>query len=223
MCAPTLPASVSTPQSSVSPTIPPRVLTHSASHQSGRSPPGPTERPGRQPQRDGQEQADRARAERPHRGQHRAQHQDRARATSADRHEVVPGAEQPAQAFDGLRAGAPAVPAEVDEEARRTGRGRRGRGRSGRAGAARAWAGESSARSAGRARRLAGRLLRAASGPAPFDARGRTPARQRGSNSSTSSRGCSRVVGPCWPIAPDSLAAVGLALPARRRSVPSAW
>ena len=33
-----------------------------------------------------------------------------------DRHEVVRGAEQPAQAFDGLRAGAPAVPAEVDEE-----------------------------------------------------------------------------------------------------------
>ena len=42
MCAPMLPASVSTPQSSVSPTIPPRVLTQSAFHHSGRSPPGPT-------------------------------------------------------------------------------------------------------------------------------------------------------------------------------------
>jgi hypothetical protein len=42
MCAPMLPASVSTPQSRVSPTMPPRVFTHEASHQSGRSPPGPT-------------------------------------------------------------------------------------------------------------------------------------------------------------------------------------
>ena len=74
------------------------------------------ERSRRQPERDGQEQADRARAERPHRGQHGAQHQDRARGGQRDRNEVVRGAEQPAQALDGLRAGAAAVPPEVDEE-----------------------------------------------------------------------------------------------------------
>ena len=42
MCAPTAPNSVSSPQSRVSPTMPPRVLTHSESHQSGRTPSGPT-------------------------------------------------------------------------------------------------------------------------------------------------------------------------------------
>ena len=42
MWAPIVPASVVTTQSRVSPVIPPRVLTHSGSHQSGRSPPGPT-------------------------------------------------------------------------------------------------------------------------------------------------------------------------------------
>ena len=35
---------------------------------------------------------------------------------AARRHEVVPGAEQPAQALDGLRADAPALPAGVDQE-----------------------------------------------------------------------------------------------------------
>ena len=41
MCAPTVPANVVTTQSKPSPTMPPRVLTHVGSHQSGRAPPGP--------------------------------------------------------------------------------------------------------------------------------------------------------------------------------------
>ena len=99
-----------------------------------------------------------------------------------DRHEIVRGAEQPAQPFDGLGAGAPAVPARSRRGRRRTARGRRGPARSGRAGAVRAWAGGNAARNGARGAGPAcgqASSWRSASGAAPFDAREREPCSTR--------------------------------------------
>ena len=67
-------------------------------------------------EREAGEEADRAGLERPHRGQDRAQHEDRPRGHQRGGHQVVDGADQDAQAVDGGVAGLPAVPAEVDDE-----------------------------------------------------------------------------------------------------------
>ena len=118
MCAPTAPNSVSSPQSRVSPTMPPRVLTHSASHQSGRTPLRPDAERARPtapsvtarnrqiaPERNGRTAGSTGRSI-----------DDRAARDERHRHQVVRGAEQPAQGLHGLRADPPAFPAGIDEE-----------------------------------------------------------------------------------------------------------
>ena len=141
MCAPTVPSAVEAPQYSASPTTPPRGRTHSGSQRTS-EPPGPSPSvPAARPSAQRREQAQPAGAERPHGGQHLAQHEDRARGQQRHRHAVVDGADQPAQAVDGPAAGLAAVPAEVDQEREEDRGGHQRRARSGRAGAARAWAG----------------------------------------------------------------------------------
>jgi hypothetical protein len=76
-----------------------------------------------EPERQRREQADRAGLERPHRGQHGPQHEDRARRHQRRGHDVVARADQHLQALDGAVAGLAAVPAEVDEEGEEDGRG----------------------------------------------------------------------------------------------------
>ena len=74
------------------------------------------ERPGREAQAAGQEQARRGGAERAHRRQHGPHHEHCARGEERDRHEVVHGADQLAQPVDEPGAALSPVPAEVDEE-----------------------------------------------------------------------------------------------------------
>ena len=74
------------------------------------------ERAGGERERDAEEEADRAGLERPHGREHRAQDEDRAGRHQPDRHEVVDGADQDAQAVDGGVARLAAVPVEVDDE-----------------------------------------------------------------------------------------------------------
>ena len=87
-------------------------------------PPGPeAERAGREAERERGEQADRAGPERPHRGQHGPQHEDRAGRHQRGGDDVVAGAEQRPQAVDGAVAGLAAVPVEVDDEGEEDGGG----------------------------------------------------------------------------------------------------
>jgi hypothetical protein len=74
------------------------------------------QRPGREAEAAGREQARRGRAERAHGRQHRAHHEHGARREQRDRHEVVHGADEPAQPVDQPAAALAPVPAEVDEE-----------------------------------------------------------------------------------------------------------
>ena len=78
MCAPTVPSSVEMTQYSASPTMPPRGLTHAGSQLPAARRRAEPERARGEPERQRREQADAPRAERPHGGQDRAQHEDRA-------------------------------------------------------------------------------------------------------------------------------------------------
>ena len=97
----------------------------------------------------------------------------------SDRHEVVRGAEQPAQPLDGLRAGAPAVPAEVHEKGEEQGEADEAQPdqvelallESGQVEPPRADGARGGARAAS-----CGRASWSASGPAPFDAPRTSPA-----------------------------------------------
>ena len=94
VCAPRSPSAVETAQYSPSPTMPPRGLTHSGSHETGAAAGAEPERAGGEPEAERGEQADRAGLEGAHGGQHRPQHEDRAGRHQRGRDDVVAGAEQ---------------------------------------------------------------------------------------------------------------------------------
>jgi hypothetical protein len=81
------------------------------------------ERPRRERQRERREQAQPAGAERPDRGQDRAQDEHGAGRHQRGRNEVVRRADEPAQALDEAGAAPAAVPAEVDQEREEHGQG----------------------------------------------------------------------------------------------------
>ncbi len=74
------------------------------------------ERPGGEHQRQGEHEQDPAGAERPHAGQHRAQHDDRAGGDEAHRRDVAQRADGQRERVEHAVAGAPAVPVQVQRE-----------------------------------------------------------------------------------------------------------
>ena len=74
------------------------------------------EHPPGEPEREREQEADPAGAERPHRRKHGAQHEDRARGEQGDRYDVRDAAEQEAQPDREPAADLPSAPPEIEDE-----------------------------------------------------------------------------------------------------------